>query len=120
MTHQFPGGVGPADPPAISHAHPPHHLDRRGLRDGIAERRQLLLDLETKLVAACEAQAARRRARSVRMDDRETWDKATWSRYLAAATTLEPEYGPPMRRLLREIDQLTRLTELPVAMEDAA
>ncbi|MEO8716537.1 MAG: hypothetical protein ABI369_16150, partial [Acetobacteraceae bacterium] len=106
--------------PAISRALPPHHLDRKGLRQGIAERRQHLLDLETALVAACEARAARGRARGVRMDDRETWDKATWTRYLDAATTLEPEYDPRMRRLLREIDRLARLAELPVGMDDAA
>ena len=46
------------------------------------------------------------------MDDRETWDRASWRRTLDAATRLEPAYGPPTRRLLQEIDQLNRLMAL--------
>ncbi len=98
---------------------PPHHLDGKGLRNGIAMRRQSLLDLEVAMVAACEAEAARGRTHGVRMDDRKTWDHATWTRYLAAAARLETNYGPPMR-LLREIDQLERVLALPLAMETAA
>ena len=96
------------------------HLDSKGLRASIARRRDFLLNLELEMVAACEAAAARDRADGVRMDDRETWDRATWTRYLAAAARLEPEFGPPMRRLLREIDQLERVLALAVAMEAAA
>jgi hypothetical protein len=48
------------------------------------------------------------------MDDRGTWDRATWQRYLDAAARLEPQYGPAMRRLLQEIDQLNRLMALPL------
>lgn len=123
MTHLNPGGLGTAAPPTMIsrlQPSPSPHLDGKGLRAGIASRRQRLLDLEAALVAGCETEAARSRASSVRMDDRETWDRDTWTRYLAAAANLEPEYGPQMRRLLREIDQLARLAELPVAMEAAA
>jgi hypothetical protein len=67
------------------------------------------------MVAACERAAARGRAGGVCIDDRATWDRATWRRYLDAATRLEPAYGPPMRRLLQEIDQLKRLMALPRA-----
>ena len=38
-----------------------------------------------------------------------------WQRYLDVAARLEPDFGPRMRRLLQEIDQLTRLMALPVA-----
>ena len=124
MTHLPPGGAcAPAPPSMISRPHQTsagRHLDRNRLRQGIASRRQLLFDLEAALVAACEKAAARGRASAVRMDDRETWDQPMWARYLAAAARLEPGYGPEMRQLLRDIDQLTRLTELPVAMETAA
>src|SRR4051794_37905432 len=89
------------------------HLDGRRLREGIADRRRQLLDLEIAMVAACEAGAAHGRAPGAPIEDRETWDRATWTRYLAAAARLESHYGPPMRRLLVELDQLTRLTELP-------
>ncbi len=34
---------------------------------------------------------------------------------LDAATRLEPDYGPRMRRMLQEIDRLARLIDLPVA-----
>ena len=124
MTHLSPGGAATTAPPTmISHPHRPstgHHLDRNRLRQGISRRRQRLFDLEAALVAACEEEAARGRANTVRMDDRETWDRPMWARYLAAAARLEPGYGPEMRQLLREIDQLTRLTELPITMETAA
>ncbi|MGA9867263.1 MAG: hypothetical protein WBQ75_12600 [Acetobacteraceae bacterium] len=124
MTHLHPGGATTAVPPTMI-SRPPvldpgHHLDLRGLREGIASRHRRLSDLEVELVAACEREAAGSRASTVRMDDRKTWDRHTWNRYLAVAAELEPEYGPEMRRLLREIAQLTRLTDLPVAMETAA
>jgi hypothetical protein len=124
MTHLTPGGAGTAARPALfstaqSGLLAPQttrgRLDRAGLCAGIARRRQTFADLETGLVIACEQAAARGAAHAVRIDDRATWDRATWQRYLDAATRLEPDYGPPMRRLLQEIDQLTRLIDLPIA-----
>lgn len=100
-------------PPASGQVRP--HLDRDCLRAGIARRRQALAGLEAAMVAACEKAAARGAAGFVRIDDRETWDRAMWQRYLDAAARLEPDFGPRMRRLLQEIDQLTRLMALPVA-----
>ena len=91
------------------------HLDRRGLHVGIADRRRRIQNLENRLVFACERAAARRAPPHVRFDDRETWDRATWDRYLAAATQLEPDYGPALQRLYLEIDQLERLAALPLA-----
>ena len=93
-------------------AAPSPRLDLAGLRSGVALRRDRLVSLETAMVAACERAAARGRASGVCMDDREIWDRATWRRTLDAATRLEPAYGPPMRRLLQEIDQLNRLMAL--------
>lgn len=124
MTDLSPRGVGVSARPSVmswpNQLPAGRHLDRNRLRQGIESRRQRLLDLEAALVAACEEEAARCRDNAVRMADRETWDRPMWARYLAAAARLEPDYGPEMRRLLREIDQLTRLTELPVAMDSAA
>jgi len=91
------------------------HLDRNGLCAGIDQRRERLASLEAALVTACEAAAARGGARTMQIDDRETWDRATWQRYLKAAAQLEPDYGPRMRRLLLEIGHLERLLRLPVA-----
>lgn len=124
MTHLASGDAGAAalptrlstshpTPPASGQVHP--HLDRDCLRAGIARRRQTLADLEAAMVAACEQAAARGAAGFVRIDDRATWDRAMWQRYLDAAARLEPDFGPRMRRLLLEIDQLTRLIELPIA-----
>jgi hypothetical protein len=72
------------------------------------------------MVAACEADAAHGRAHGVRMDDRETWDRATWTRYLAAAARREAEFGPRMRQLLREIDQFERLMARPFSTSTSA
>ena len=128
MTHVTPGG-GTAAPPAFLSlpsatlrsptAFAPF-LDRAQIRDRIAQHRALLADLEGALVAACEAAAARRRTAAVRVDDRATWDRAMWQRYLDAATVLEPDYGPRMRALLRDIERLERLLTLPVAREGIA
>jgi hypothetical protein len=38
-------------------------------------------------------------------------------RHLDAAAGLEPEYGPRMRRLYKEIARLQRLCDLPVAAQ---
>jgi hypothetical protein len=115
MAHLNPGGAStsPFSDRASSMRPVDHPLDLARLRHSVAARRRRLLDLEVAMVAACEADAAHARAHGVRMDDRETWDRATWTRYLDAAARHEPEFGPPMRRLLQEIDQLERLMALP-------
>lgn len=112
------GGGTTALPPssALPPDGPRPRLDRSGLLAGVARRRQELAELEAALVADCEAAAARGRTPQVRMDDRATWDRATWDRYLAAAARIEPQYGPRMRQLLRDIDRLARLTDLAVAL----
>ena len=57
---------------------------------------------------------------AVQMHDRETWDQSTWQRYIAAAADVEHEFGPPMRQLYREIDQLERVLALPSVTGAAA
>jgi hypothetical protein len=123
MTHLTPGDTRTIGPPRPFDAAPSGQrefhtascrLDRDRLQAGIASRRLELTRLECALVTACENAARRGARRGVRIGDRETWDRATWQRYLDGASRLEPEYGPRMRQLLREIDQLTRLAELPV------
>ena len=100
-------------PPIPSEARRP--LDRQRLNTGVVTRQKRLAEIEMEMVAACEHAAARGAASSVRIDDRGTWDRATWDRYLAAAARLEPDYGPRLRRLYQEIDQLNRLIALPLA-----
>lgn len=90
-------------------------LDRRHLLDAIADRQARLVELEDELVEACETAALRAMPPTIRRDDRSTWDRATWDRYLACAAALEPEFGPALRRLYREVNQLERLAALPLA-----
>ena len=124
MTSLSPTGAGTVAPPAL----PCHrksltpgqpasapHLDRNHLVSGIVSRRRRLADLEAAMAASCEAAAVRGAPRGIRVDDRATWDRAMWQRYLDAAARLEPDYGPLMRRLLQEIDRLQRLLDLPLA-----
>ena len=119
MSHLDPDRAGFAvRPPMLDH--PNSCLGLKQLRDGIADRRRRLLDLELAMVATCEAQAARGRSPGVQMHDRETWDQPTWHRYLAAAAAVEQEFGPPMRQLHREIDQLERILALPSVTGAAA
>ena len=67
------------------------------------------------MIAACEAAALATRSETDGSLDYERWDRATWHRYLAAAMRLETVYGPRMRRLRQEIDQLERLMTLQIA-----
>jgi hypothetical protein len=108
----------PAKPPiARQPTRPALGIDRRQLRGVIAARRAALGALEAEMVSKCEETAARAAPRSVRLDDRTTWDRAMWDRYLSAAAAMEPDYLPQMLRLHAEIDRLERLRLLPPAPE---
>ena len=122
MTHLLPDGrampqLSPAlarrASPRPSSAHPfsGHAL----LIVQIEYRRARLANLEAEMVAACETAALGPSPPKGAISDREQWDRATWHRYLAAAMRLESTYGPPMRRLHREIGQLERLRTLLAA-----
>lgn len=91
-----------------------HPLSRQVLEWQIAWRRSRLGELEAEMIAACEAAATAGREPCVARADRDSWDRATWHRYLAAAMRLEPHYGPRMRHLRREIAQLERLAALGI------
>ena len=90
--------------------------DRSRLRQALADRHAAIAAIEVTWVAASEADAAQHASRDVRMDDRSTWDHATWDRYLVAASKHEPDYKPRIMRLLREAESLERL----LAMLDPA
>ena len=94
---------------------PPAILSRQALDVQIAHRRAHLAELETEMIAACEAAALGTRPQASVTSDRERWDRTTWHRYLAAAMRLEATYGPPICRLRREIGQLERLMTLLIA-----
>ena len=94
---------------------PPTILNRQALDVQIARRRADLAELETEMIAACEAAALGTRPQASATSDRERWDRATCHRYLAAAMRLEATYGPPICLLRREIGQLERLVTLLIA-----
>ena len=126
MTHVTPGG-GPqvAVPPLVSKPQaaapaPVPSLDRNRLREAIALRRRRLAEREADLVAACEKAVAHGAGRHIRLDDRTTWDRAAWNRYVGTATRLEPEFMPEMRHLIRDIERLERLAALPAASQASA
>src|SRR3954452_5879039 len=115
MTHLSPTAVRRAPSPASLTARPLPALlgDRSRLLEALATKRAEVASLEAAWVSASEADAARAGDRKIRMDDRSTWDKATWERYLAAAATHEPDFKPRIMRLLREIDNLEALLAMP-------
>ena len=92
---------------------PPLIGNRDQLRAAVASKRTQIAALEAAWVTASEAAAARAGSRAVRMDDRATWDRATWARYLAAAESNEADYKPRIKRLLTEIDNIERLLAMP-------
>src|SRR4051794_25505282 len=118
MTHLFPAEAARAAPQSISRAgspQPPLLGNRAPLRQAIAAKRARIAQLEAAWVAAAEAELARHPRHGIRIDDRATWDRETWTRYLAAAEACEPEFKPPIRRLLDEIAATERLLAAPVA-----
>lgn len=93
----------------------PRRLDRNRLLDAIGTRRLRIAELEDHLVAECEAAALRGMNPAIGRNDEQTWDRATWDRYLNRAATLEPKFGPALRRLHEEISRLRRLAALEPA-----
>jgi hypothetical protein len=75
----------------------------------LAAKRTAIAGLESAWVAATETDAARH----ARMDDRATWDKSTWVRYLAATAVHEPRFKPRIMRLLREISSIETGLTMP-------
>ena len=87
--------------------------DRGRLRSALLDKRATIARLEAAWVAAAEADATAGRARAVRMDNRNSWDRATWDRTLAAASQREPEFMPRIKRLLGELASIEKLLALP-------
>ena len=128
MTHLSPDGGAVSPPPSTlsrqgaarpssPHSALPHPFSGQMLLTlQIASRRARLAELETGMIAACEAAALGTRSRTNATTERKHWGRTTWHRYLAAAMRLEATYGPRMRRLRQEIGQLERLKTLLTAV----
>ncbi|MBV8914131.1 MAG: hypothetical protein JOZ05_13965 [Acetobacteraceae bacterium] len=118
MTHLFPAEAARAAPQSLSHPRSPLPSllgERAPLRTAIAAKRAHIAQLEAAWVAAAEAELARHPRHGIRIDDRATWDRETWTRYLAAAEACEPEFKPRIKRLLDEIGATAHLLAAPVA-----
>ena len=115
-----PGGDSPVSPRTSAATGFQSSLDRSRLREAIGVRRQRLAEREADLVTACEKAVAQGAGWHIRLDDRTTWGRAAWNRYIETATRLEPAFMPDMLRLIRDIERLERLAALPVAPQASA
>lgn len=125
MTHIRPGlGDRGAVPPlthSLSLQSTPIALDPRHILTAIQDKRAEIAILEADWAAASEHAAARSLGGLGRLGNRETWDRATWNRYLAAAADSQDFYLPRLRRLYAEVDRLERLQNpLPAGHRRAA
>jgi hypothetical protein len=98
MTHMTPGGDSPVSSQTPATTVFQQSLDRNRLREAIGVRSQRLAKREADLVAACEKAVAHGAGRHIRLDDRTTWDRAAWNRYIEIATRLEPAFMPDLFR----------------------
>jgi hypothetical protein len=100
----------PGDPDPIPAA---LGIDQDCLQNAIARRRAQITRIEAEWVAICERRAARGAGNHIRIDDRATWDRAMWNRYLAAAANTQAAYLPRLVRLYDEAVRLERLLTQP-------
>ncbi len=122
MTHVTSRAAFRLSPPAVLSAERAPALagNRTALRDALAAKRATMAALEAEWVSASETDLRRNATGRIRIDDRGTWDKITWDRYLTAATAHEPDYKPRIMRLLREISSLEALLQMPAAVAASA
>jgi hypothetical protein len=115
MTRIRPGqgdrGAVPPLTPNLSLRSAPIGPDPRHIRAVIQDKRADIANLEADWAAASERAAARSVGGIGRLGERETWDRATWSRYLAAAAESQDLYLPRLRRLYAEVQRLERLQD---------
>ena len=114
MTHLArPGALAPAISPSPKALTTPLAGNRQPLTQRLADCRAEIAALETAWVTAAEQALAHTLPRSIRIDDRSTWDRTTWDRYHAEAAAAEPEFKPRLRRLYQQVQNLERLLAAP-------
>ena len=99
----------------------PLGLDPVTVQAAITSKRADIATLEIEWVAESERAAGRATGGTRRLAARETWDRATWARYLNAAAACQDKYLPRMLKLYSEIARLEQLQmPLPAAAGRAA
>ncbi len=88
---------------------PPLIGNQHSLQEALIGKRAQVAQLESAWVAAAEDEIARHLSHGARIDDRATWDRPMWDRYLAAARAQEPVFKPHIMHLLDDIGSLERL-----------
>ena len=89
-------------------------LDPARVQAAITAKRADIAAIENEWVADLERAAGRGVAGSGRFATRETWDRATWGRYLDAAAACQHQYLPRLRKLYSEIARLEQL-QMPLS-----
>jgi hypothetical protein len=84
-------------------------LDPTRITAAIVNKRSQIAAIELEWTSASERAAARSLGGAARLGARGTWDRATWDRYLSAASDCQESYLPRLRRLYAEIARLEQL-----------
>jgi hypothetical protein len=116
MTHMSPrlADQAPRLPLTLSLRAAPIGLDPGHIPSAAAAKRAEIASLEADWAADSERAAARSLGGIGRLGERETWDRATWNRYLAAAQESQHLYLPRLRRLYAEVERLEQLQNNPL------
>lgn len=110
MTHHAPRSTMlPATTTTVRSQLPPLVGSLAHLRTTLADKQALIRRVEADWVADAERETARHIPKHVQIDDRSTWDGATFARYMSKAERIEPSFKPRLRQLLVEVDALERL-----------
>jgi hypothetical protein len=86
-------------------------IDPNRIQVAVASRRAEIAALELEWTSVSERAAARSLGGADRLGERESWDRATWDRYLSAASDCQERYLPRLHRLYAEVARLERLAD---------
>ncbi|GAB0120379.1 hypothetical protein [Acidisoma sp. 7E03] len=108
-------------PHALSIGQSPIAIGPRRIQATTTEMRAEIAALEADWAAESEKAAARSLGNVDRLGARQTWDRATWTRYFAASVECQDLYLPRLRRLYAEVERLEQLgdAEVPSARRAA-
>jgi hypothetical protein len=103
--------AAPALPQNLSTRSPIMGIEPHRIQDAILRKRAQIASLELDWSSASERAAARSLGAAAGLGDRESWDRATWDRYLSAASDCQEDYLPRLRRLYEGVTRLEQLAD---------